>query len=336
MRSSRCEPLFSGEPPWRRRSGDVPPALRRSIRSTTSWALSHAASSVGAEDGPEGDLDPRRRLPSRSQRGGADGGDLLGRVGERLAPQAVDVGHGGAGLVGGRRRSPERDVRSRLLHREDIADEVLERVVASGVIERLARGPHLLDDLDVLARARVAVVLGEAVALAGLLVVVAAGDEVDGDAAVADLIDRGERLGRVRRDRQVRAVGQQQLQGLGARGDERSGGCGVRRTAAVREQDAIPAVLLVGLGQPQRVVLVEAGSGAGSGLRAVAGGGDAEELDGHGSLLRSVDGVGGQGEGVAGGPPACVQRATGGRSLALSVGHRAISSNPDQCSRHYD
>ena len=62
MASSRCEPVFSG-------LGRVPAApsglARRRcapvIASTMRWAFSHACSSVGAEDRPEGHLDARRR-----------------------------------------------------------------------------------------------------------------------------------------------------------------------------------------------------------------------------------------------------------------------------------
>src|SRR5580693_1015570 len=50
-------------------------------------------------------------------------------AGRRLAPQAVDVGLGAAGLVGGGRGAAERQPGPRLLHREHVADEVSELVV---------------------------------------------------------------------------------------------------------------------------------------------------------------------------------------------------------------
>jgi hypothetical protein len=55
----------------------------------------------------------------------------------------------------------------------------------------------------------VPLVLGQAVALALLLVVGAAGDEVDRHPPVADLVDGGEGLGRERRVGNVRPVRQQ-------------------------------------------------------------------------------------------------------------------------------
>ncbi len=97
------------------------------------------------------------------------------------------------------------------------------------VVEGLPTGPRLLDDPDVLPGAVVALVLGEEVALALLLVVVAAGDEVDGEPAVADPVQGGEGLGGEGRVRDVRAVGEQDLQAVEAGGDERGGGRRVGR-----------------------------------------------------------------------------------------------------------
>src|SRR5690606_24736067 len=75
---------------------------------------------------------------------------------------------------------------------------------------------------------------------------------------------------------------------------ERSGlGAG----GAVGEQDAGPAVVLVRAGEPDQVVGVERLGGALGGLGGVVGGGDAEELDGHGVVLLAVTGTGGGGGG---------------------------------------
>lgn len=113
----------------------------------------------------------------------------------------------------------------RLLHGEGVAHEVVEAVVRALMVEGLVRRPRLLDDLDGLTGARVPLVLGEEIALALLLVVIAAGDEVDGEAAVADPVQRGEGLGRERRVRDVGAVGDQDLERLGA-GRDVGGGRG--------------------------------------------------------------------------------------------------------------
>ena len=256
MEISRCEPVFSGLVVVPAGRASCPATPRRdAMVSTICVGLLPRGLLGGAEDRAEGDLDPRRRrCARRPRRRGLIALDLLGRVGQRLAPQAVDVGLGRADRVGRARRTAEGDLRARLLHREHVADEVGEAVVLAVVVERLVARPRLLEDLDVLEGAGVALVLGQEVALALLLVVVAAGDEVQRQPAVADLVERGERLGRERRDRQVRAVGQQQLQPFGVAGDVRRRLRRVRAARPVGGEHAVPAVLLVGAGEAQRVV----------------------------------------------------------------------------------
>ncbi len=244
------------------------------------------------DDRAERHLDARHVGAARLPCSGLDRVDLLGGPGQRLAPQAVDVGLGAPGGVRGGRGTAERDVGARLLDGEDIADEIVEAVVLALVVEGPAGRPDLLDDLDVLAGAGVALVLGEGVALAALLVVVAAGDEVDGQPALADLVEGGEGLGGEGGIGHVRPVGQQDLQALQPARDVRGGGCGVRGAGAVGEQHPVPAVLLVGGGEAERVLLVEGGAGARGGFGAVVGGGDPEELHGHDGGLSRVTACG--------------------------------------------
>jgi hypothetical protein len=234
------------------------------------------------EDGAEGDLDARhRRAPGRAGRR-VHRRDLPGGVGERLAPQRVDVRLRPAGRVGGVGGPAERQPDPRLLQRLDVGPEVGEGVVLAGEVPRLVAGPGRLEDLHVLAGAGVALVLGEGVALAALLVVVAAGDDVDGDPAARGVVQRRERLRGERGDRQVRAVGDEQLQPVDVVGDVGGGLRRVRAARGVGGQDAGPAVLGVGGGEAQGVVGVEGATRARVGLRPVVGGGDPEELDGHG------------------------------------------------------
>src|ERR1700733_15694548 len=102
--------------------------------------------------------------------------------------------------------------------------------------------------------AAVALVVGEVVALALLLVVGATGDEVDRGAPVADLVDRREGL---RRECWVGNVGpvREQLDLLGLAGDIRRRRARVGRARAVGGPDAVPSVILVRPREPQRVVL---------------------------------------------------------------------------------
>ncbi len=155
------------------------------------------------------------------------------------------------------------------------------------VVEGLVRGPDLLDDPDVLAGAGVALVLGEGVALAALFVVVAARDEVHGQAALADLVEGGEGLRGEGRVRDVGPVGQEDLEPVQPARDVGGGRRRVRRSGAVGEQHPVPVVVLVRAGEPERVLLVEGGAGARGGFGTVVGGGDAKELHGHGQGLSS-------------------------------------------------
>ena len=121
----------------------------------------------------------RRPVPPDRRRLGLDACDLLGGVGQRLAPQAVDVGLRGAHLVGRVGRSAEGDLRAGLLHREHVGHEVVRSGSAAPWWSNGSPlGPRPLHDLDVLAGAVVALVVAQRVAFALLLVVVAAGDEV--------------------------------------------------------------------------------------------------------------------------------------------------------------
>jgi hypothetical protein len=233
-----------------------------------------------AEDRTEGHLERRRRSTGVLGELG-DRRDLLGRARQRLAPQGVDVGLFGADLVRRGRRTAEGDLRARLLRGLDVEHEVVEGVVLAVEVEGRPLGPRPLEDLDRLAGAVVAAVLGQRVAFALLLVVVAAGDDVQREAPAGDLVERGHGLRRERRVGDVRAVGQQQLQPLGAAGDQGGGLRGIGASRAVRGEHPVPAGLLVGAGQCDGVLGIEGGAGARVRLRAVVGRAYTEELDGH-------------------------------------------------------
>ena len=75
----------------------------------------------------------------------------------------------------------------------------------------------MLDDVEVLVGTGVAVVLGQVVALALLLGVVAAGDDVDRDPAAGELVEGGEALGRPGGEDEAGPVGDEDAEPLGAR-----------------------------------------------------------------------------------------------------------------------
>jgi hypothetical protein len=99
---------------------------------------------------------------------GIDRLDLLGGLGQRLAPQPEDVALLAADPVGGFGGAADRD-RDSVLVRPDVGLESLEPVVLAREADRALLGPDPAQDLDELGRPLVALLLGRVVALAPLL-----------------------------------------------------------------------------------------------------------------------------------------------------------------------
>jgi hypothetical protein len=123
--------------------------------------------------------------------------------------------------------------------------------------------------------------VGQEVSFAPLLVIAATRDHVQRHATIADLVERRDGLGREGGDRQVGPVGEQQLQPIGVARDVRRGLRRIRAARPVRREHPVPSRLLVGAGQPQGVVTVEARPATGAGFGPIVGRPDAEELNGH-------------------------------------------------------
>src|SRR3954467_5304372 len=90
----------------------------------------------------------------------------------------------------GRRRAAEIHRYMRLLNRLHFGEALFETIVLAVVIERLRFGPETAQDLQILVRARVAFVVREEVAVAALLRVVAARDDVHRETAARIMIER--------------------------------------------------------------------------------------------------------------------------------------------------
>ena len=122
--SSRCEPEFSGLP--LRRKLDRPAAWSL-IRPRMLFGLGPGEFLGGRDDGTECHLQGRPRLAGR-RGGGIDGRNLLLR-GRTARPRAHRHRLGRTDGIGGRGRPAERMLRPRLLHREDVRDEILYLVI---------------------------------------------------------------------------------------------------------------------------------------------------------------------------------------------------------------
>jgi hypothetical protein len=86
-----------------------------------------------------------------------------------------------------------------LLQRFDFGVEVLDLVMRPGVVERRRSGPGFDEHIQVVVGAGVALVLVDVVAVAPLLGVVAAGDDVHRHAPVREVVQSGQRPGSQRR-----------------------------------------------------------------------------------------------------------------------------------------
>ena len=149
----------------------------------------------------------------------AEGAPVLGRRlsdglhpggdrGPRLAPEGVDVGLGRPDLDGRRRGAGEVQRDAARGHRLDRAEGALVAEELALEVEGRVLGPDAADDGHDLAGAAVAGVMGHEVALAALVGLVAAGDEVDGDPpAAGQVVERGGHPGQRRPAGRTRAGG---------------------------------------------------------------------------------------------------------------------------------
>ncbi len=234
-----------------------------------------------AEDRPEAHADAGGVGAARRLGGGVDRVDLLLRLRQRLAPQGVGVGVLAADPVGGGRGAAEVEPDPRTLRGADLGVEVLDLVVAALVGKRLLRGPGLLEDVQVLVGAVVALVLGQVVPVAALLGVAAAGDDVHRDPAAGELVQGGERAGRQRRRDESGAVRDQEAEALGVRGGVGGDLGAVGPGRAVADEHPVEPGVLVRPGEAPHVVGVDDRACGQPDLRLVLGADHADELDGH-------------------------------------------------------
>ena len=118
-------------------------------------------------------------LTAMPRRGRTHPGDGFPDLGVRLTPQSVDIGVLAGDLDGGVRRASEIHRQMRRLDRLDVREGALEAIVLPGIVEGLRTAPRCLDHIEVFARAGIALVLGEEVAILAEFLIVAAGDDVN-------------------------------------------------------------------------------------------------------------------------------------------------------------
>ena len=241
------------------------------------------------QDGPERDREAHRAAVARGL-GLHAGGQLLHLV-QRFAPQRIHVGM----LAGHRQRrfagAAEVDGHMRLLQRLDFGEAGLEAVVLALVVEGLVAGPQPAQQRQVFVGALVALVVVQVVAIAALLGIRPAGDEVHAQPATAELVERGDLPRRQRGHREARPVRQHEMHALGVRCCIADGERGAGPRGVVRHQDAVEACGLMRLRKCLDVVAVDRRAAGGMDLRDLLALDHADEFDAHACSLTTAEGL---------------------------------------------
>ena len=117
------------------------------------------------------------------------------------------------------------------------------------VIDRAVAGPELPHHVEVFAGAPVAVVLGQEVAFAGLILVAGAGDDMQGHAALRQLVEGRDLPRRQRWRHRTRPVRDQELDPLGVVGRIKRNRETFGRRGVISDEDGIVVPLLMQPGE---------------------------------------------------------------------------------------
>ena len=218
-------------------------------------------------------------LAAMPGRGRTHPGDGFPDLGVRLTPQRIDVGVLAGDLDGGVGRAAEIHRQMRRLDRLDGREGALEAIVLPGIVEGLRTGPRCLDHIEVFARAGIALVLGEEVAILPEFLIVAAGDDVNAGPAIGEMIEGGELAGGDGRGSEPGPVGDHQIDALGHRSRISRNLLAFRRGGMEGDEKAVEAAIFLRLGESPDVVAIDDRSLGGMSLRLVVGADKANELD---------------------------------------------------------
>ena len=151
-----------------------------------------------------------------------------------------------------------------------LAVSVLEAVELAVVVKGFRLSPDATHYLQVFVGAAVAGVVVKPVAILALFQVVAAGDDVQGDASVGQLV-QGSRFARGQGGRdEAGAMGDEVAQSFGVRGGVAGDFKSVRRGRRVAGEDHIEPGRLVGAGEVQDIIRVNTRRHFGAGVDATA------------------------------------------------------------------
>ncbi|MNP19045.1 hypothetical protein D3C76_1115550 [compost metagenome] len=221
------------------------------------------------DDRPERHREARRAMLRGS--GSAYPLDMPGHGRQRLAPEHVGIGVPGRDFDGGVRRAAEIDRDMRLPLRPHGRRRALEAVETPVEIHRIGGGPDRPQRAQVFIGACIALVMVEVVAVAPQVLVIATADHVQGQSAIAELVERRQLASSQRRSDDTGTVGQKNAQSLGRCRNERTDHRSLGGIAEVAHQHPVETGRLMGLGEspdergvdrlPQRLVHFRTGRG---------------------------------------------------------------------------
>ena len=173
----------------------------------------------------------------------------------------------------------------RLLQRANRRPRLFSLIKIVGDIHRLFGGPHLADGLKEGIGSRVALVVIEIIAVAALLGVIAAADDMYRQAAAQQMFKGGELTrGEGRRDK-TGTMSQQEADMLRRQPRQRGHQKAVGLIGPVAHQQAVKPGSLVGLRETHDVITVKNRADRGDGFRRQAVADHAEKLNAHAELL---------------------------------------------------
>jgi hypothetical protein len=144
---------------------------------------------------------------ARARLGNAPGGG-----GQRLAEHGEDIAVPGAHGQRALGRAAEEQQRMRPLQGLHVGARAAHTIEGAIEIEAALAGPGELHDLDIFGGAPIALFLGSEVAIALLLGVTGARDDVQGDPPLGEVIEGRDLAGRQRRSNEARTVRNQESQ----------------------------------------------------------------------------------------------------------------------------
>jgi len=214
-----------------------------------------------------------------------DVGDAPLDGGKRLAPECVHVAVLGGHRGGRARRAAEVERDGAGLERLDLRERLGEPVELARVIERLGRRPHAAQHVQIFVGAAIARVVVEPVAVTRLLGIAAARDDVQSDATVRHVVQRGRSACGQRGRHEAGPVRDEVAQPLGVRGSIPRHRKPLGRRRGVPDEHAVEAGLLVSLGEGAQPLRVDGAADHvhGRAVRPLRLHPDhADDLDGHG------------------------------------------------------